>query len=156
MGFDNEYDFIPLAPMTYNSMPQEMKDFICTCGMFGTMPGSNLDAAIQRGVTLEVNSLEESSPVKNKSLYDEEDDEKIDAYVEQNKDNLIKEDRGLSGTENERDYDNNLEEHSMVEKILRDIECNNPGIFKFLELNGIPYVKAKKFIKRVIRLTLMY
>lgn len=43
-----------------------------------------------------------------------------------------------------------------IDKIVDKIENNNPGIFKFLESKGVPYSKIRSFIRRIIRLTIMY
>lgn len=46
--------------------------------------------------------------------------------------------------------------YSRVDLILSRIENNNPGIFRFLERNGVPYEKARRLVRRIVRLTLMY
>lgn len=46
--------------------------------------------------------------------------------------------------------------YSRVDLILTRMEKNNPGIFRFLERNGIPYDRARRLVRRIIRLTLMY
>lgn len=156
MGFDNEYEFIPLAPMTYNSIPQEMKDFIGNYGMFGMTQGSNFNG-LQRGFNLGLKVPDEYYLEKNSNIKDDEDEEdEIDAYIERNRDTILRKITENCEEDDEKNIDYNLEEFSEVEKILKNIDNNNPGIFKFLELNGIPYNKAKKYIKRVVRLTLMY
>ncbi len=55
-----------------------------------------------------------------------------------------------------KDYYNKDYYDRDVRKILRKIETYNPGIFRYLAMYGVPYNAAKKIIRRVIRLTLMY
>ena len=41
-------------------------------------------------------------------------------------------------------------------KILMKIEKYNPGIFRYLRMYGVPYPVAKKIIRKIIKVTLMY
>jgi len=50
-----------------------------------------------------------------------------------------------------RDYDTDD-----INKILMKIERYNPGIFAFLRRCGMSYPMAKRYIRRIVRLTLMY
>ncbi|WP_315114735.1 hypothetical protein [uncultured Clostridium sp.] len=46
--------------------------------------------------------------------------------------------------------------HCDCDDVLRKIEKNNPEIFRALTMCGIPYCDAKRFISRVISLTIKY
>jgi len=52
--------------------------------------------------------------------------------------------------------EDNNDELMRIEKVIKSIERNNLGVFKFLEVNGMPYDKAKKSIRRVVRLSIRY
>ncbi|WP_138204043.1 hypothetical protein [Haloimpatiens lingqiaonensis] len=43
-----------------------------------------------------------------------------------------------------------------VDKILREIERYNPGVFRMLRSYGVPYDEARRICRRIIRLTLTY
>lgn len=43
-----------------------------------------------------------------------------------------------------------------VNRILRRIETSNPEIFRFLASRGIPYPIARRLVRRIIVLTLLY
>lgn len=43
-----------------------------------------------------------------------------------------------------------------INRILTKIERYNPGVFAFLRRCGLSYPMAKRFIRRIVRLTLMY
>jgi hypothetical protein len=160
MAFDNEYEFVPLAPMTHNSLPDEMKDFISVCGMMGIMPRNNFIHPMQKELT-EVIDLKETNDDIDipKDVYlDEDFEDDVERYVQENEDRLL---RDLEEKNNfTPKYISSKEEINgevmRVEKVMKSIESNNLGIFKFLEVNGMPYEKAKKFIRRIIRLSIKY
>lgn len=160
MAFDNEYEFVPLAPMTHNSLPDEMKDFISTCGMMGIMPGNNFIHPMQREAA-EVIDLKETNDnidTPREGYLDEDFEDDVERYVQENGNRLL---RGFEEGSNFTTKDiswneENDDEFMRTEKIVKSIESNNMGIIKFLEVNGMPYEKAKKFIRRVIRLSIRY
>jgi len=160
MAFDNEYEFVPLAPMTHNSLPDEMKDFISVCGMMGIMPRNNFIHPMQRELA-EVIDLKETNDNIDipADVYSEEDfEDDVERYVHENENRLLREFEEESNF-NTKDIslkEENSDEFMRVEKVIKSIESNNLGIFKFLEVNGMPYEKAKKFIRRVIRLSIRY
>lgn len=43
-----------------------------------------------------------------------------------------------------------------INKILMKMEKYNPGIFRYLRMYGVPFTIAKKIIRRIIKVTLMY
>lgn len=43
-----------------------------------------------------------------------------------------------------------------INRILMKIERYNPGIFRYLRMYGMSYKAARRFIKKIIKLTLMY
>lgn len=160
MAFDNEYEFVPLAPMTHNSLPDEMKDFISVCGMMGIMPRNNFIHPMQKELA-EVIDLKETNDDIDipKDVYlDEDFEDDVERYVQENEDSLL---RDLEEKNNftpkhissKKEIDGEV---MRVEKVMKSIESNNLGIFKFLEVNGMPYEKAKKFIRRIIRLSIKY
>ncbi|WP_461207229.1 hypothetical protein [Clostridium sp. DL1XJH146] len=57
---------------------------------------------------------------------------------------------------NNKDYYNKDYYNRDVRRILRKIETYNPGIFRYLAMYGVPYDAARKIVRRIIRLTLMY
>lgn len=64
-------------------------------------------------------------------------------------------------TEDDEDIDENMtrkKKHDTkdVNKILMKIERYNPGIFRYLRMYGVPYPVAKKIIRKIIRVTLIY
>ncbi len=149
MGFDNEYEFVPLKPITHNSLPEEMKDFISTCGMMGIMPGNNYVSLMQRELAKVIN-LEYT----NEEMDLDEYENNVERYVEENPSSLSK-----NANDNiDINYlkEKNNDECMRVDRIMKSIECNNTGILKFLEVNGMSNDKAKKFIKRVVRLSIRY
>jgi hypothetical protein len=160
MAFDNEYEFVPLAPMTHNSLPDEMKDFISVCGMMGIMPRNNFIHPMQKELA-EVIDLKETNDDIDipKDVYlDEDFEDDVERYVQENEDRLL---RDLEEKNNFTPKHISSEEEingeiMRVEKVMKSIESNNLGIFKFLEVNGMPYEKAKKFIRRIIRLSIKY
>jgi len=160
MDFDNEYEFVPLAPMTHNSLPDEMKDFISRCGMMGIMPRNNFIHSMQREVA-EVIDLKETNDnidVPKDSYLDEDFEDDVERYVQENENRLLRgfEEESNFNTKDISWNEENNDEFMRTEKIIKSIEGNNLGIFKFLEVNGMPYEKAKKFIRRVIRLSIRY
>ena len=143
MNNDNSYEFVPLNPVTHDFIPDEMKDFISSCGMMGIMPRRGLINPIHGiiGQVIDLRTVENGSEIEdalndNVDIYNNET-----RYVSFREVNIKNEDK---------DSDEN------VEKVLNCIEENNEGIMKFLQANGMPYEKAKKFIKRVVRLSLRY
>ncbi len=151
MGFDNEYEFVPLKPITHNSLPEEMKDFISTCGMMGIMPGNNYINSMQRELA-KVIDLECTNEDMDGDEYEYEDN--VERNVEEDLTNLSK-----NANDNfDVNYFNekNNDECMRVDRIMDSIESNNTGILKFLEVNGMPHDKAKKFVRRVVRLSIRY
>lgn len=143
MGNDNEYEFIPLTPITHDSLPEEMRDFISSCGMMGIMPRRSFVNPGHRilGQIIDLKTLEGGTEI-DRSL--EQDSKDVDNSMD-----FI------------RFRDVELEKHDAssderVNRVLRNIEDNNSGVLKFLQANGMPYDKAKKFIKRIVRLSLRY
>lgn len=143
MGNESEFEFVPLAPITHNSLPEEMRDFISSYGMLGR-GGRESFPNPGHGITGQVIDL--------KTL---EDGVEIERALENN----------LNSKENGIEYmrfrdvelrNDNYESDNKVDKVLKEIEVNNVGVLKFLQSNGMPYDKAKKFIRRVIRLSLCY
>ncbi|MEG1255164.1 hypothetical protein [Clostridium sp.] len=150
MAFDNEYEFVPLTPITHNSLPNEMKDFIASCGMMGMMPTNNFINPMQRELA-EVIDLKSTNEELDVEDWDEDE---VDRYVEDSEKELFTEVSGENTIYSR--YLEDEEEYIKTDKVLRKIENNNIGIFKFLEVNGMPYEKAKKFIRRVVRLSMRY
>lgn len=143
MGTDNEFEFVPLAPITHNSLPEEMKGFISSCGMMGIMPRRgfpNLGHGIV-GQVIDLNTVEDGMELERVLENGVNTNDNTIEYVKFR-------DVELKGDD--------LVSDELVEKVLKDMEANNAGIFKFLQVNGMPYDKAKKFIKRVVRLSLRY
>lgn len=143
MGNENEFEFVPLAPITHNSLPEEMRDFISSCGMMGIMPRRSFQSP-RHGILGQVIDL--------KTV---EDGTELEKAQEDNVN--IKDDSGdyMKFRDMEFKEENSVSDER-VERVLRDIENNNAGVFKFLQANGMPYDKAKKFIKRIVRLSLRY
>lgn len=140
MGNENEFEFVPLGPIMYNSLPQEMRGFMSSCGIMGTMPRiefQNLGCGIE-GQIIDLKKINENMEVSEVNLKEEENT--ID-YIR--------------FRDVELKYDSS-EDDEKVDRVLKDIESNNEGVLKFLQVNGMPYDKAKKFIKRIIRLSLRY
>ncbi|WP_346912880.1 hypothetical protein [Clostridium sp.] len=160
MAFDNEYEFVPLAPMTHNSLPDEMKDFISVCGMMGVMPRSNFIHPMQKELAeiIDLKETHEDIDIPTEAYFDEDFEDDVERYVEENGNRLLKD------FDDENDFklrqasskEDNNDELMRIEKVIKSIERNNLGIFKFLEVNGMPYEKAKKFIRRIIRLSIRY
>ena len=63
-------------------------------------------------------------------------------------------DEDIYSVDKSRDMD--YEDFVDVNKILMKIERYNPGIFQFLRRYGMSYEEAKKIIKKIITVTLMY
>lgn len=141
----SEYEMVPLSPVTYNAIPEAMKEFIVQCGMMEALPR---DYVIKN---LESDSVEvlNTDPLRNNYNYDDGEDyeDDIDKYVEE----LINIDKEIN---KDRVYKNRGSEDERVEDIITNLEKENKGIFKFLEVNGVDYDRARKFIKRIVRLTI--
>ncbi|WP_346934914.1 hypothetical protein [Clostridium sp.] len=160
MAFDNEYEFVPLAPMTHNSLPDEMKDFISVCGMMGVMPRNNFIHPMQKELAeiIDLKETHEDIDIPTEAYFDEDFEDDVERYVEENGNRLLKD----FGDENDfklrqaSSKEDNNDELMRIEKVIKSIERNNLGVFKFLEVNGMPYEKAKKFIRRIIRLSIRY
>lgn len=145
MTVESEYEMIPLSPVTYNAIPEAMKEFIVQCGMMEALPRDYIvkNAESDSVEVLNVDSL------RNNYNYDDAEDyeDDIDKYVEE----LINIDKEVN---KDRVYKNRGSEDERVENIITNLEKENKGIFKFLEVNGISYDRSKKFIKRVVRLAI--
>lgn len=145
MTVESEYEMIPLSPVTYNAIPEAMKEFIVQCGMMEALPRDYIvkNAESDSVEVLNVDSL------RNNYNYDDGEDyeDDIDKYVEE----LINIDKEVN---KDRVYKNRGSEDERVENIITNLEKENKGIFKFLEVNGISYDRSKKFIKRVVRLAI--
>lgn len=143
MGNENEFEFVPLAPITHNSLPEEMRDFISSCGMVGIMPRRGFQSPGHGvvGQVIDLKAVENGMEIERalEGNFNSKDD--TEEYMKFRDVELKDED----AASDER-----------VEDVLKDIETNNVGIFKFLQANGMPYDKTKKFIRRVIRLSLRY
>jgi len=160
MAFDNEYEFVPLAPMTHNSLPDEMKDFISVCGMMGIMPRNNFIHPMQKELAqvIDLKETNEDIDIPAETYLDEDFEDDVERYVQENENRLLKDfddEKNFNSTKIPSKEDNN-EELMRIEKVIKSIERNNLGIFKFLEVNGMPYEKAKKFIRRIVRLSIRY
>jgi len=142
-----EYEFVPLAPMDHTSIPEEMKEFMSMCCMMGMMPMSNLMNPMQRilgvnGIINEKDAITINEENKSKSIRIQEMDDSNHKIKQRFNPNI------------EGDYKNY--NYGKIDNIVDLIEENNHELFKFLDRNHIPYDRARKFIKRIIRLTLMY
>lgn len=160
MAFDNEYEFVPLAPMTHNSLPDEMKDFISVCGMMGIMPRNNFIHPMQKEMAqvIDLKETNEDIDIPAETYLDEDFEDDVERYVQENENRLLKDfddEKNFSPTQVPSKEDNN-DELMRIEKVIKSIERNNLGVFKLLEVNGMPYEKAKKFIRRIIRLSIRY
>ena len=145
MTVESEYEMIPLSPVTYNAIPESMKEFIVQCGMMEALPR---DYVVKNAESDSVEVLNVDS-LRNNYNYDDGEDyeDDIDKYVEE----LINIDKEVN---KDRVYKNRGSEDERVENIITNLEKENKGIFKFLEVNGISYDRSKKFIKRVVRLAI--
>lgn len=145
MTVESEYEMIPLSPVTYNAIPEAMKEFIVQCGMMEALPR---DYVVKNAESDSVEVLSVDS-LRNNYNYDDGEDyeDDIDKYVEE----LINIDKEVN---KDRVYKNRGSEDERVENIITNLEKENKGIFKFLEVNGISYDRSKKFIKRVVRLAI--
>ncbi|MEG2412337.1 MAG: hypothetical protein RR891_03360 [Clostridium sp.] len=155
MAFDNEYEFVPLAPMTHESLPNEMKEFISMCGMMGIMPRNNFANPIGRelGTFVDEKSRNEES---SKEIYvDEQYEDDVQKYIDESEKIITRESRE-SGDVTNSSMRQKEDDYIKIDRVLRSIESNNLGIFKFLEINGMPYDKARKFIRRIVRLSVKY
>lgn len=160
MAFDNEYEFVPLAPMTHNSLPDEMKDFISVCGMMGIMPRNNFIHPMQKELAqvIDLKETNEDIDIPAEAYLDEDFEDDVERYVQENENRLLKDfddEKNFNPTQVPSKEDNN-DELMRIEKVIKSIERNNLGVLRFLEVNGMPYDKAKKFIRRVVRLSIRY
>lgn len=135
MAFEGEYEFVPLNTVTYTDIPEAMKEFISQCGMMETLPRDSysMDTDFE-------SADEDLTGIK----------EYIDDYEDYDEFTGNRDERTLPYGEGEESMD------YQINHVLRSMEKNNQGIFKFLEINGIAGDKARKFIKRVIRLSFKF
>ena len=154
MAFDGEYEFVPLEPVTHNAIPDAMKDFISQCGMMGVLPRNNFIEQVERE-----NAQVIDLKLQREVMSEEEDlEDDVEAYIDQyikSEMESKKHDKNKRN-ENKVEKSNETNEGDKVESVFRKIENNNTGVLKFLEVNGMPHEKAKKFIKRIVRLALRY
>ena len=143
MGNDNEFEFIPLTPITHNSLPEEMREFISSGGMMSINSGREFQSPGHgiMGQVIDLKIVEEGMG------FEKAPENNLDS-----KKSIIE---NMRFREMDLKTDDSIAD-KRVEQVLKDIEGNNAGILKFLQANGMPYDKAKKFIKRVIRLSLRY
>lgn len=151
IDFDSEYEMIPMPimpafmpgsvmgmGMMENAMdPEMMRDYgFQDMGMFQMMPpqaaGCNFPDYDGDEDDDEFNEpARQKKPYKDKSGYQNEKNKNKPGYQQQ-------------GYQNE------------VNKIFRKIRRYNPGIFRRLNMYGVPYYAANRIVRRIIRLTLMY
>lgn len=143
MGNENEFEFVPIAPITHNSLPEEMKEFVSSCGMFSIMPRRNFQSPRHgiMGQVIDLKAVEGGVEPKEVQKNDLQTKDKVINYMKIEELEL----KEKNSCENEK-----------VDMVVREIEVNNVGVLKFLQVNGMPYDKAKKFIRRVVRLSLRY
>lgn len=143
MGNENEFEFVPLAPITHNSLPEEMKDFVSSYGMLSIMPRRGFQSFRPSimGQVIDLKVVEDGIECKETIKRTLQTKDKVDDCI------------GLEELELKEDSSSESEK---VERVLMEIENNNSGVLKFLQVNGMPYDKAKKFIKRIVRLSLRY
>lgn len=145
-----EYEFVPLAPMNSEEIPQEMKDFMAMCCMMGMMPMNNLMSPIENINLFEgINNHE--SHIKKASFNSERISEFNDEFG--SKDNMREEAR-LGKLDSQRDHEEY--NYARIDKIVNKIEKNNPEILEFFKRNGIDYQRGRKLLRRIARLTLLY
>lgn len=145
-----EYEFVPLAPMNSEEIPQEMKDFMSMCCMMGMMPMNNLMSPIENINLFEgINNHE--SHIKKVNFNSERISEFNDEFG--SKDNMREEAR-LGKLDSQRDHEEY--NYARIDKIVNKIEKNNPEILEFFKRNGIDYQRGRKLLRRIARLTLLY
>jgi len=137
-----------------------MKDFISVCGMMGIMPRNNFIHPMQKELAqvIDLKETNEDIDIPAEAYLDEDFEDDVERYVEENENRLLKDfddERSFNPTQVPSKEDNN-DELMRIEKVIKSIERNNLGVFKFLEVNGMPYEKAKKFIRRIVRLSIRY
>ncbi len=151
-----EYEFVPMAPMDNASIPEEMKEFMSMCCMMGMMPMNNLINPMERSFSLggitpfmgkATSVIEDQSMWKEDNIYTH-----VNAMIEE-RDSNCEERRSLPKYKGLEYYNSN---YSRLDRIVEKIEKNNPGIYRFLEMNGIKYERARKLVRRIARLSLMY
>jgi hypothetical protein len=152
MDMDMEYDMIPM-PMYMNGgvpsmMPLEMPPNMSgTMGMQGFMPlmmqpsGAEMFPAMMPNMMtnmdpnmMGVEQMLPGSMVGMNMMEAEDDYEDIEEDMTRKKDCGPKE----------------------VNKILMKIQKYNPGIFRYLRMYGVPYPVAKKIVRKIVKVTLMY
>lgn len=133
MDYNKGYEFMPIAPINNNAIPDAMKDFICKCGIRGIVPFE--DFSFERD-TAEVLDFRMCSGSVEPLEISNGGFKSINGSTEENK--------------------NDETEDEKVNRVLSEIEKNNLGVMKFLEVNGMSRERAKKFIKRVVRLSIRY
>jgi hypothetical protein len=149
-----EYEFVPLAPMNSEEIPQEMKDFMSMCCMMGMMPMNNIMSPIENiNLFEEINNHE--SHIKKASFNSERISEFNDEFG--SKGNMREEEEfflRLGKVDSQRDHEEY--NHARIDKIVNKIEKNNPEILEFFKRNEIDYQRGKKLLRRIARLTLLY
>ncbi len=114
MAFDNEYEFVPLAPMTHNSLPDEMKDFISVCGMMGIMPRNNFIHPMQKELAqvIDLKETNEDIDIPSETYLDEDFEDDVERYVQENENRLLKDfddEKNFNSTKIPSKEDNNEE-----------------------------------------------
>ncbi|MCY6485066.1 hypothetical protein OW763_12025 [Clostridium aestuarii] len=131
---DEEYEMIPMGMC----MPMEMQEM-------SMMPMQTMPYGMPMNMNCIPNPM--SGMMMNQMMYGRNDMLRTDnietsGYFDEDK---------IDDTRKKDNYRPN-----QVNRILRNIERYNPGIFKQMMMFGIPYPTAKKICRRIIRLTLMY
>jgi hypothetical protein len=132
--FDNMYEMMPMPMMPFFMANMNMAD------MAGKMDPSMMNAYNVQNMTMGQMMPQQMAGYSMQNILDED----------------IAEDEVVEPMRKKKTYDNKYDTQRQVNRVLRSIRRYNPGVFRYLNMYGVPDEAANRIIRRIIRLTLMY
>ncbi|QGU94903.1 hypothetical protein GOM49_07135 [Clostridium bovifaecis] len=154
LDMDMDYDMVPM-PMYMQGMTLGMTPPPpCMQGMMGMTQGN-------QGLYPMMGMMPQGMPEMMPKMMPQNMSGMMPKMMEENMHgmNMMEmEDEEYSEEENDLENNSRIREYGPndINRILTKIERYNPGVFAFLRRCGLSYPMAKRFIRRIVRLTLMY
>ncbi|SHH94254.1 hypothetical protein [Clostridium grantii] len=132
--FDSMYEMMPMPMMPFFMSNMNMGD------MGKEMDPSRINAYNFQNMALNQMMPQQMAGYNMQSGLDED----------------IAEDEVVEPMRKKKKYDDKYDTQRQVNMVLRSIRRYNPGVFRYLNMYGVPYEASNKIVRRIIRLTLMY
>lgn len=158
LDMDMDYDMVPM-PMYMQGMALGMTP-PCMQGMMGMAqenqglyPMMGMMPQGVNGMMMPSQGMPEMMPQNMQGMMPEMMEENLHGMnmMEMEEEDYSEGENDFENKTRIRDYGPNE-----INRILTKIERYNPGVFAFLRRCGLSYPMAKRFIRRIVRLTLMY